>query len=68
MWSVFFLDFIKYWNIFILRYECKISPLSSNQPHKMVKQIQTIRPPTNCLSMFDGFVELALKGLSVSFV
>ena len=31
----------------------------------MVKHIQTIRQqkPTNCLSVFDHFVELALKGL-----
>ena len=33
----------------------------------MVKHIQTIRrqKPTNCLSVFDHFVGLALKGLSV---
>ena len=32
----------------------------------MVKHTQTIRgqKPTNCLSMFDHFVELALKGLT----
>ena len=31
----------------------------------MVKHTQTIRrqQPTNCLSVFDHFVELALKGL-----
>ena len=36
------------------------------QPNKMVKQIQTIRrqKPTNCLSLFDRFVGLALKGLN----
>ena len=35
------------------------------QPHKMVKQTQTVRRllPTNCLSVFDHFVGLALKGL-----
>ena len=35
------------------------------QPHKMVKHTQTIRRllPTNCLSVFDHFVELALKEL-----
>ena len=35
------------------------------QPHKMVKYTQTIRRllPTNCLSVFDHFVELALKEL-----
>ena len=34
-------------------------------PHKMVKHTQTIRRllPTNCLSVFDHFVELALKEL-----
>ena len=34
------------------------------QPHKMVKHTQTIRwlLPTNCLSVFDYFVELVLKG------
>ena len=36
------------------------------QPHKMVKQTQTIRwqQPTNCLSVFEHFVKLALKGLT----
>ena len=35
------------------------------QAHKMVKHTQTIRRllPTNCLSVFDHFVWLALKGL-----
>ena len=35
--------------------------------HKMVKHTQIIRrqQPTNCLSVFDHFVGLALKGLSV---
>ena len=35
------------------------------QPHKMVKDTQTIRwqEPTNCLSVFDHFVELVLKAL-----
>ena len=35
------------------------------QVHKMVKHIQTIRrqKAANCLSVFDHFVELALKGL-----
>ena len=33
--------------------------------HKMVKQTQTIRLllPMNCMSVFDDFVGLALKGL-----
>ena len=33
----------------------------------MVKHIQTIRrqQPTNCLSVFDHFVKLALKGLII---
>ena len=36
-----------------------------SQSHKMVKHTQTIRrqKPTNCLSVFDHFVGLALKGL-----
>ena len=34
------------------------------QSHKMVKYTQTIRQqqPTNCLSIFEHFVGLALKG------
>ena len=42
----------------------KIFPFKS-QPHKMVRHTQTIRQeqPTNCLSVFDHFVGLALKGL-----
>ena len=41
-----------------------INPLSAS-PHKMVKHTQTIhrQKPTNCLSVFDHFVGLALKGL-----
>ena len=40
------------------------------QPHKMVKHTQAIRPqqPTNCLSVFDHFVGLVLKGLTVNLV
>ena len=39
--------------------------LFKRRPHKMVKQIQTIRRllQTKCLSVFDHFVALALKGL-----
>ena len=35
------------------------------QPYKMDKHTETIcrQQPTNCLSVFDHFVELALKGL-----
>ena len=44
---------------------------SKRQPHKMVKHTQTIRRllptnflmPTICLSVFDHFMLLALKGL-----
>ena len=38
--------------------------------HKMVKHTQTIcrKLPTNCLSVFDHFVGLALKGLKVSLI
>ena len=41
------------------------NPLSGNPPHKMVKHTQTIHRllPTNCLSVFDHFVGLALEGL-----
>ena len=37
-----------------------------HQSHKMIKQTQTIRwqQPTNCLSVFEHFVKLALKGLT----
>ena len=37
------------------------------QPHKMVKNTQTIYRllPTNCLSIFDHFVGLALTGLKL---
>ena len=36
------------------------------QTHKMVKQTHTIRrqPPTNCLSVFDHFARLVVKGLN----
>ena len=39
--------------------------LITRQPHKMVKHTQTIRwqQPTNCLSVLDHFVGLALKEL-----
>ena len=43
-----------------------VNPLNANPTtHKMVKHIQTIcKPlPTICLSVFDHFVELVLKGL-----
>ena len=37
------------------------------QSYKMVKHTQTIRQQqlTNCLSVFDHFVKLVLKGLSL---
>ena len=43
-----------------------INPLSLNVT-KMVKHTRTIHRllPTNCLSVFDHFVDLALKGLSL---
>ena len=39
---------------------------SKRQPHKMVKNTKTIRrqKPTNCLSVFDHFLVLALKGVN----
>ena len=38
------------------------------QPQKMVKRTQTIRRllPTNCLSVFNHFVRLPLKGLTIA--
>ena len=38
------------------------------QPHKMIQSTQTIRRllPTNWLSLFDHFVELALQGLNLT--
>ena len=43
----------------------RINPLNVNN-HKMVKHTQRIRRllPTNCLSVFDHFVGLALKELT----
>ena len=40
--------------------------LFKRQLYKMVKHIQTIRQllPMNCLTVFDHFVQLALKGLN----
>ena len=40
--------------------------MQSYQPHKMVKHTQTIRRQklTNCLSVYDHFVRLALKWIS----
>ena len=42
----------------------KFLNLFKRQPNKMVKQIQTTRwqQPTNCLSVFDHIVGLAIKG------
>ena len=39
------------------------------QAHKMVKHTQTTRRlfPTNCLSVFEHFVEVALEGLILEF-
>ena len=48
------------------------SPLTpfKHQPHKMVKLIQTMTQLllTNCLSVFDHFLGLVLKGLTVYFL
>ena len=45
---------------------CTVLTLST-PAHKMLKHTKTIRRllPTNCLSVFDHFVGLALKGLRV---
>ena len=47
----------------------RFNPLGA-KPHKMVKHTQTICPqqPTNCFSVFDHFVGLALKGLKCNTV
>ena len=39
-----------------------------HKPHKTVKHTQTIcrRQPKRCLGVFDHFVVLALKGLSLA--
>ena len=41
---------------------------SKRQPHKMFKHTQTIlwQQPTNCLSVFNHYVELTLKGLRIN--
>ena len=43
-----------------------VNPPFKYQSHKMVKHTQTIcrQQPTNCSSVFDNFVGLALKGLT----
>ena len=43
----------------------KLTQHFKRQSHKILKHTQTIRrqQPKKCLSMFDHFVELALKGL-----
>ena len=40
------------------------------QPHNIVKHTQTVprQQPNNCLSVFDHFVVLALKGLTFHFL
>ena len=44
----------------------KVIQSFKRQPHKLVKHTQTICRllPTNCLSVFDHFVGLPLKGLN----
>ena len=41
-----------------------------DQHHKLVKHTKTIcrQQPTNCLNVFDHFVELALKGLNAIII
>ena len=45
----------------------KLTKPYKHQPHKIIKYTQTIRrqQPTNCLTAFDRFVGLALKGLNI---
>ena len=64
------ISFMKWWNSIFL---CVTLELQSypfkRQLHKMVKHTQTICRllPTNCLSVFDHFAELALKGYTRFF-
>ena len=44
----------------------KLSPFK-RQPVKMAKETQTIHSSSNCLSVFEHFVGLALKRLSPNF-
>ena len=47
---------------------CNYRILFQRQPHKMVKHKQSVgNLPTNCLSMFDHFVGLALRGILRAF-
>ena len=50
-----------------LGFDFFLKPLKC-QTHKMVKHNETIRRllPTNCLSVLDHFVGLALKGLKIN--
>ena len=68
MFYVFVNEFKYVFNCKILRGRRQISlKLTLEAPvQKMVKLTQAIRRllPTNCLSVFDHFVGLALKGLS----
>ena len=47
-----------------------VDPFFNPQPPKMAKHIQTIRRllPTNCLSVFGHFVELALRNVNKMLV
>ena len=58
------IPFLLRWLLDFISISIHINPLSAN-PHKMVKNTQTIFQllTTNCLSVFDYFVELALKAL-----
>ena len=51
--------------IIIIEYSLRTFVNTKRQPHKLVKHTQTIRRllSTNCLSVFDQFVGLVLKGL-----
>ena len=55
-------DAIHALNLFYYIFNC--------QPHKMAKHTQTTRrqQPTNCSSVLDHFVGLALKGLSFALL
>ena len=53
---------------YVFRIVCRlINQPFKRQSHKKVKHTQTQNLPTNCLSVFNHFVILALKGLKKTF-
>ena len=56
--------FLKIYNLFVI---CYFNPLNAN-PEKWSNTLKQIvgNLPTICLSVFDHFMNLALKGLKIS--